>query len=321
MKKTILTLFTLGFLGASSTYAQVGIGTQTPDASAILELESTEKGLLPPRMTTAERDAILNPAEGLVIYNTTENCLEWWDASAPGWYNLKTDTYTIPTIASGACAGEPLVFIYNGHHYKPIESGSACWLDRNLGASREAQSVNDVQSYGDLYQWGRNSDGHQVVNRFPGDGKTKSSSTTGPVTAGNEGGNFITGNSISDWLVARDHNRWGDPTDTDKGVHDPCPTGYRVPSQSEWQTQINSWDSIISNDLERAFASTLKLSAAGGRSQNNNNVLNEGSFALFWTSTTVSTSDAARSLQITANYNILPNNAKASGQSIRCIKD
>lgn len=55
-----------------ATYAQVGIGTASPDASAALEITSTTKGLLPPRMTAFRRDAIANPAQGLMIYCT--NC-------------------------------------------------------------------------------------------------------------------------------------------------------------------------------------------------------------------------------------------------------
>ena len=66
--KTI-TLF-LSLLLSSVSFAQVGIGTTTPDNSAALDVESTNKGLLPPRMTEAERDAISAPATGLMIYCT-----------------------------------------------------------------------------------------------------------------------------------------------------------------------------------------------------------------------------------------------------------
>lgn len=41
----------------------------------MLTLESDKQGFLPPRMTDAERDAITSPADGLIIFNTTENCL------------------------------------------------------------------------------------------------------------------------------------------------------------------------------------------------------------------------------------------------------
>lgn len=56
----------------------IGIGTASPVASAALEISSTTQGFLPPRMTTAQRDAIASPAIGLVLYNTTTQCLEFW---------------------------------------------------------------------------------------------------------------------------------------------------------------------------------------------------------------------------------------------------
>jgi hypothetical protein len=55
-------------------YSQsIGIGTQTPDASAALEIKDSTKGFLMPRMSTVQRDSIANPAEGLQIYNTSTN--------------------------------------------------------------------------------------------------------------------------------------------------------------------------------------------------------------------------------------------------------
>lgn len=59
-------------LASYSASAQVGIGTTEPDASSILDLKSTDKGFLPPRMNQLQRDAIANPATGLIVYCT--NC-------------------------------------------------------------------------------------------------------------------------------------------------------------------------------------------------------------------------------------------------------
>ena len=66
-----ITLITLMLL-TSLSYAQVGINTNTPDASSALEIESTTGGILIPRMTETQRDAIALPASGLMIYQTDE---------------------------------------------------------------------------------------------------------------------------------------------------------------------------------------------------------------------------------------------------------
>jgi hypothetical protein len=59
----------------------VGIGT-TANAAAILDVSSTTKGFLPPRMTEVERDAIATPPAGLMIYNTTTNKLNFYNGTA-----------------------------------------------------------------------------------------------------------------------------------------------------------------------------------------------------------------------------------------------
>ena len=65
-------MLTLAFIGFSTANAQVGIGTETPHASATLDLTSSSQGFLPPRMTEAQRNNITTPATGLMVYCT--NC-------------------------------------------------------------------------------------------------------------------------------------------------------------------------------------------------------------------------------------------------------
>jgi uncharacterized protein (TIGR02145 family) len=66
----------LGTLAAPRLQAQKVIGGTTPDPSALLDVQSAAGGVLLPRMSTAERAAIVYPATGLIIYNTTLNCME-----------------------------------------------------------------------------------------------------------------------------------------------------------------------------------------------------------------------------------------------------
>jgi hypothetical protein len=67
--KKIFLLIVVGLCVATAT-AQTGIGTTTPDVSAKLDISSTTKGLLVPRMTATERGAIATPAKGLLMYQT-----------------------------------------------------------------------------------------------------------------------------------------------------------------------------------------------------------------------------------------------------------
>jgi len=84
--KTIL--FILLLLVSTFTQAQVGIGTTNPASSSILDVTSTTKGLLPPRMTTAQRDAISSPATGLQIYNTDKGAIETFTGNSGVWFTL-----------------------------------------------------------------------------------------------------------------------------------------------------------------------------------------------------------------------------------------
>jgi CRISPR/Cas system-associated exonuclease Cas4 (RecB family) len=75
----------LAFAGASSGYtfdAGVGIGTTSVAASALLDMVSTAQGFLPPRMTEAQRDAIATPATGLIVYNTDDNTVDFYDGDS-----------------------------------------------------------------------------------------------------------------------------------------------------------------------------------------------------------------------------------------------
>ena len=83
------------------TQAQVGIGTATPAASAQLDVSSTTRGFLPPRMTTAERNLIVTPATGLIIYNTTISGIQIYNGTT--WYTASNAATSVPyTGATGA---------------------------------------------------------------------------------------------------------------------------------------------------------------------------------------------------------------------------
>ncbi|WP_347926351.1 cell wall anchor protein [Pontimicrobium sp. SW4] len=85
-KKILLVLLITIFSNISVT-AQIGIGTSAPDASSILDMTSTTQGVLAPRMTTAQRLAISNPAKGLLVFDIDSNSFYFFNGGS--WEELK----------------------------------------------------------------------------------------------------------------------------------------------------------------------------------------------------------------------------------------
>jgi uncharacterized protein (TIGR02145 family) len=185
------------------------------------------------------------------------------------------------------------------------------WMDRNLGATRAATSSTDVESYGDLYQWGRGSDGHQFRNSPT---TAIKSSTDVP---GN--GNFIL--SV-DWRMPQNNNLWIGKN----GINNPCPSGFRLPTDQEWKEEVATWSS---NNAAGAFASPLKLPNAGSRFHSDGRVDNLGLGGGAWSSTFIGIK--AKSLFYSNRSSPVPgldvvqagtgSSDRANGLSVRCIKD
>jgi uncharacterized protein (TIGR02145 family) len=186
------------------------------------------------------------------------------------------------------------------------------WMDRNLGASRAATSQSDSASFGDLYQWGRGVDGHQLRN----------SSTTLTLSSRDQPGNrsFIVINPPSyltpqDWRSPQNNTLWRGVN----GINNPCPNGYRLPTEEELNEERLSWST---NDAAGAFSSPLKLPTAGYRLNNNGSIINSGvnGDGYYWSSTV--DNEYSYSLYFHQVNNTLTRiNNRAIGLSVRCIKD
>ncbi|WP_395046202.1 hypothetical protein [Flavobacterium sp.] len=95
MKKltTLLKIFCslILFFSVNKVTAQIGIGTVTPNVSSLLDITSTTKGMLTPRMTTVQRDAIVTPADGLIVYDTDFKSFYHYNVATSTWIRIGSD--------------------------------------------------------------------------------------------------------------------------------------------------------------------------------------------------------------------------------------
>lgn len=179
------------------------------------------------------------------------------------------------------------------------------WMDRNLGALQVATSLTDTMAYGDLYQWGRGTDGHE---------KRNSTTTTDQSTTSDPGhGDFIIGSY--EWLTPSDPTLWQGVN----GTNNPCPSGFRIPTTVEWDAEMSTW---IPQDATGAFDSPLKITYGGYRMGNDGGFSEVGSGAVYWT-TTVGPSPGVHYIFWLKNSSMNVTNAfdNSSGSAVRCIKD
>ncbi|MCU0375335.1 MAG: fibrobacter succinogenes major paralogous domain-containing protein [Chitinophagaceae bacterium] len=290
----------------SAATAQVGINTSTPHPAAILDVSSQNKGFLPPRMTLQERNAIPAPVPaGLMIWCTncgTTGQLQIFNGTT--W----TDFGGRPAADSFTCGTSTVTFNYNGQtviYGTVVGTGGKCWLDRNLGADRVANGITDAAAYGDLFQWGRPANGHQVRS---------SAITTVLATSEAVGyGEFIVAPTAPfDWRSPQNMDLWqGQYVSTN-----PCPTGYRLPTETEWDTERAGWSAPT---LAGAIASPLKLPATGIRLHNDGSVGQTGIQGNYWS--IGRDSFMARALTISGAAAALVNANRATGMAVRCVKD
>ena len=175
MKKNLILLVFINCIPAILN-AQVGIGTTTPASAAQLELNSNTKGFLPPRMTTAERNAIVNPVTGLQVFNTTTRTLESyisgnWQAIGGGCSNPPTSA---PNEAIHFGASTQIVWNWNvvpyaaGYKYNTVNNYNTATDNGNvITYTQTGQSC--TGNLKKLYVWAYNSCGASPAATYTSD--------------------------------------------------------------------------------------------------------------------------------------------------------
>jgi uncharacterized protein (TIGR02145 family) len=323
MKKVLLCA---AFIAASFTsIAQVGIGTTMPDASAALDITSTTAGLLPPRMSTAERNVINSgaPAVGLTIYNTDVKCLEFWNGSA--WVCMfdNTSTGIIPenatcasaTISATPCTSGEIASGINGGirgnkyangangTYSVVEIGGQCWMQESIDVN-PTESPTWVNS-SDVGWYGYYNDNYQAA----GEG------------------------TLLQWSAAMN----GATTERAQGV---CPTDWHIPSDCEWMYLENSLGMTIAEQQGTGWrnsgtvGSKLSTLTANGTNSSgftalfagyritNGTFSIRGTYGAWWSSSESSASNALYRSLISSQAGVFRYSYnKDNGFSVRCLKD
>ncbi len=219
-----------------------------------------------------------------------------------------TETTLTQTTAPCFTCGDNVSFDYRG---LPVTYGSVngqngtCWLDRNIGANQVANAYNDANAYGDLFQWGRLDDGHQL----------RISTTTSTLSNTSNPGHskFIIGTI---WYSGSNpDNLWQGVN----GINNPCPSGWRLPTDDELNNEANSW--LGGLNYIGAFQSSLKLTASGYRPASSGSLNYEGSRGRYWSSTISSINPYIKGLKFDNSTSSSADFYRADGMSVRCIKD
>lgn len=235
-----------------------------------------------------------------ITSGTTTGDMMYWNGSA--WVRVAAPAAGTNGQTLSFYNGTP---IWTGQIFENVvvSSGGRIWMDRNLGASQVATSSTDALSYGDLYQWGRGTDGHQIRT---------SSITAGPSTSATPGNSFLT--AADNWYNGT--NPYGFWQVVSGNVNNPCPTGYRIPTDTEWAAELASW---TSSNAGGAIASPLKLPMAGSRLRFDGLLDAVGTGGRYWSGTVSGT--VSRRLAFNIDGADMNTGKQPSGMSIRCIKD
>ena len=310
---------TIGALncGSSSTTGTLTSGTAASGVSASVPYTGGNGGTHSGQTVTSTGvtglSATLAPGtfatgSDTVIYTITGTPAS--NGTASFALNLGGQTCTLTRTVNAAAPSYPAGTVHCSSPTAVVEvtnpTTGKIWMDRNLGASQAATSSTDATSYGDLYQWGRSADGHQCRN----------SATTSTLSSTDQPGHsdFILNSTSSpfDWRSPQNTGLWQGVN----GVNNPCPIGYRLPTETEINAERASWSS---NNSTGAFASPLKLPMAGARSFTNGSLNDVGTFGYYLSSTVSSTN--SRYLYFNSSNANMDTNFRASGVSVRCLKD
>ncbi len=201
MKKFTLLLVAITMIASYSLTAQVAVNIDgsSPDSSAMVDIKSSTKGFLPPRMTETEIGNIASPANGLMVFNTTDNKVYVFVSPDYEWKEVNYGTGTI--AGPFVNCGDILTDTRDSKSYTTVQIGTQCWMAENLNIGT---MVNGSVSQTD----------NSTIEKYCYDDNTTSCDTYGGLYQWDEMMQYVT-------------------TESTQGI---CPTGWHLPTDAEYKT-------------------------------------------------------------------------------------
>jgi len=282
-----------------------------------------EEDSIPATLTNTGTTVILNPNKILkytttYVIEVTENVKDL-SGNSIHTTSINVNTHVKSYISSPFTTTDELEF--DGKTYKVISSPEtgAKWLDRNLGADRVCAKSRDdaVEGYndgtytdaektcfGDYYQWGRRTNGHQKLN-----------SDENVFLLNHDvdsGGKFILVNdSPYDWRATQYKFLW-----TGLNRYKVCPTGFKVPRIGELRLETDHW-----NNRDEAFNSFFKLPVSGRRDIGGN-MGDRGKWAFVWSASWNTNNTRSHTVLFGEGNSVNSDDLqRAVGAPVRCIED
>jgi uncharacterized protein (TIGR02145 family) len=295
---TLMVVFSSGIL-----FAQVGINNDgsIPDNSAMLDVKSSTKGLLIPSMTQNQIETIINPADGLHIYCTTDDKMYIYVSTDSIWKEVAYGTGTIIPEGSGTC-GQHITDIRDGKTYNTILIGTQCWLAQNLNVGKKINGTSEQTN-------------NSIIEKYCYNNLESNCNIYG---------------GLYEWSEMMQYDSISDT----QGI---CPEGFHVPKMAEWDTLIIFLGDLLVAGGKMKEEGTFHWKAPNSGATNSSEftglpggarLSGDGVFiditthGYFWSSSQNSTSVAwCRWLYYGYEIIRLDTTNKGNGFSVRCLKD
>ena len=310
MNKLILLLIAITMIASYSLKAQVAINTDgsNPDPSAMLDVKSTDKGFLLPRLSVAEIAAISNPADGLQVYNTTDGKLYIYVTTLAEWKQL---SYGLNSLSSDC--GFPITDTRDSQTYNTVLIGNQCWMSENLNIGDMVEGQYDQFNDGDF-------------DKYCFDNDTLNCDTYGGLYQWAEMVQYLNG--------ASNTNSWNPvPTGNVQGI---CPTGWHLPTDVEWTTLTDylGGTSVAGGKMKETGTTHWNspntgatnesgfIALPGGYRYSSGSFYSLGYYGDWWSSTENAGTDAwSRVLYYDGDQVGRYGSYKTNGFSVRCLKN